>query len=161
MSNVQRGSILLEAFLAVMIIGIAFSALFDVGVAVVKNSTAIRQSTAANFLSKESIETARSFRDGTTWATTGLGNTTTVVPGNSYYFVLNTGVNPNTWVLTSGTETTGIFTRKVIFDTVMRDGSSNIVSSGGTNDPNTRKVTATVSWSGRTLNVITYLTNWR
>jgi len=47
----------------------------------------------------------------------------------------------------------------------MRDSNSNIVESGGTNDPNTKKVTVTVSWEERgrdhKLEIFTYLTNWK
>ena len=47
----------------------------------------------------------------------------------------------------------------------MRDGTDNIVESGGADDPNTKKVTATVSWEERgrshSIELITYLTNWR
>lgn len=159
----NKGSILLEAFLAVMIIGIAFSSLFDIGALAIQNSTAIQQSTGANFLLKEGIETARSFRDGTTWATNGLGTVNTGST-NPYHFTLNTDSTPNTWALASGTETIGIYTRKIVFDTVSRDPSTQDIETtynASHNDPNTRQVTATVTWSNKTLALITYLTNWR
>ena len=49
----QRGSILLEAFVAVMIIGITFAVMLDIGTLSIKNSTSIRNSSQANFLLKE------------------------------------------------------------------------------------------------------------
>ena len=39
-------------------------------------------------------------------------------------------------------------------------GNGNI-SSSGTADPDTKKVTATVSWQSRTIQVISYFTNWK
>ena len=156
----QRGSILLEAFVAVMIIGITFAVMLDIGTLSIKNSTSIRNSSQANFLLKESMEITKSYRDGTTWSTNGLGTVSTG-SANPYYFTLDTSVNPNQWVLTAGTETTGIFTRKIIFDPVYRDSNSNIVSSGGTLDTNTKKATVTISWPEKTLQLITYFTNWK
>jgi len=47
----------------------------------------------------------------------------------------------------------------------MRDSNSNIVESGGTYNPNTKKVIVTVSWKERgreqKLEIFTYLTNWK
>lgn len=57
----------------------------------------------------------------------------------------------------------GTFDRRVRFFAVNRDGSDNIVESGGTLDPNTRRVTVTVSWQNRgrtgTTTISTYFTN--
>ena len=160
----QKGSILLEALIAIMVLSFAFTVILDVGTLSVKTSTSIQKNSQANFLLKEEMEAARTYRDGTTWTSAtnpiGLGTVNTG-SDNPYYFVLDTGVNPNKWVLTSGTETIGIFTRRIVFDQVYRDSNSNIVSSGGTLDNNTKKVTATVSWPEKTLNLMTYLTNWK
>lgn len=159
----QKGSILIEAFIAVMVIGVAFAAMLDVGTLSIKTSTSISRGSQANFLMKESLETVRSFRDGTTWAGSGLGTVNTG-GANPYYFTLNTGVTPNTWTLTSGIETTGIFARKIVFDKVSRDPATQNIETtynAAHDDANTRKVTATVSFSGKTLNLVTYFTNWK
>ncbi len=163
MSNVQRGSLLLEAFIAIMIIGVAFAVILDVGTLAIKNSTSIRNSSQANFLLRESMETVRSFRDGTTWSTNGLGTVNTG-SASPYYFALDTSITPNRWVLTSGTETTGIFTRKIVFDKASRDPSTQNIEStynASHDDPNTKKATATVTWPGKTLQLISYFTNWK
>ena len=159
----ESGSILLEAFIAIMVIGISFAFLLDLGALSVKVSTSIQKSTQANFLLREGMEITRSFRDGTTWATNGLGSVS-IGSANPYYFVLDTSVNPNKWSLTSGTETVGIFTRKVIFEKVSRDpATSNIQGTYNPSydDQNTRKVTVTVSWPEKTMDLITYFTNWK
>lgn len=159
-SNFQKGSLLLEAFIAVMIIGIAFGALLDVGTLAVKTSTSIEKSSQANFLLKEEMEAARSFRDGTTWATNGLGASSTITPGNNYHMVLNS----NAWTVVAGVETIGIFTRKVVFDKVSRDPSTQNIESvynASHDDPNTKKATVTVSFESTTLTLSTYLTNWK
>ncbi len=157
------GSILLEALIVITVITVAFPVLLDIGTLSIKTSTSIRQADQANFLLKESIESTRSFRDGTTWSTNGLGTVTTG-SANPYYFLLNTGVNPNAWVLTSGTETVDIFTRKIVFDKVSRDPTTQNIEStynASHDDQNTRKITATVSWQGKSASLITYLTNWK
>jgi len=159
----ESGSILLEAFIAIMVIGISFAFLLDLGALSVKVSTSIQKSTQANFLLREGMEITRSFRDGTTWATNGLGSVS-IGSANPYYFLLDTSVNPNKWSLTSGTETVGIFTRKVIFEKVSRDpATSNIQGTYNPSydDQNTRKVTVTVSWPEKTMDLITYFTNWK
>jgi Tfp pilus assembly protein PilV len=58
------------------------------------------------------------------------------------------------------------FTRIVTVCNVQRDGSGNIVNSGGSNDPLTKKVTSTVTWNvgpGRSNSVVLneYFTNWK
>ncbi len=159
----NKGSILLEAFIAIIIIGIAFGVLLDISRLSVTISSSIQKTDQANFLLKEAMEAARSFRDGTTWSTNGLG---TVNTGNAnpYYFLLNTNVTPNRWDLTAGTETSGNFTRKIIFDKVSRDPTTNNIENTYNalhDDPNTKKVTVTVSWPGKSMNLITYFTNWK
>jgi len=74
----------------------------------------------------------------------------------------------NTWTF-SGTNNqfgpNNKYTRVITITAVNRDASGNIVSSGGTLDANTKKITATVTWthtSARIDSVVqtTYLTNW-
>lgn len=72
----------------------------------------------------------------------------------------------NTWIFSGTTNTLDKYTRSIAITDVQRDGSGNIVASGGTNDPNTRKVTVTVSWNvsptrNNSVVLTEYLTNWR
>lgn len=67
----------------------------------------------------------------------------------------------------SGTNNTleSKYTRTLLVQQAQRDAGGNIVSSGGTDDPDTYKVTSTVNWdftSARSniVELITYLTNW-
>jgi type II secretory pathway pseudopilin PulG len=53
----------------------------------------------------------------------------------------------NTWSLASGTESVNGFSRYLTVGDVYRDANGNIVTSGGTLDPSTKKVTVTVSWN--------------
>lgn len=149
----QSGFIFLEILIATALTGIVFITLLGIGFLILNVSNSIQKTASADSLAKEELEAARSFRDGTTWT-----NFKNVSFGgqNTYYFTL-TG---NQWTRNLGTETIGIFTRNVIFNQVYRDSNGNIASSG-TLDNETIKITATVNWSGKTLQTITYLTNWQ
>lgn len=58
------------------------------------------------------------------------------------------------------------YTRVIKVESVNRDGSGNIVSTGGTTDPDTKKITSTVNWNfnaARPESVVlsSYLSDWR
>lgn len=149
----ESGFIFLEIIIAVALMGIVLMTLLQVAFLALNISINIQQTLRASNLMKEEIEALRSYRDGNTWS-----NFTTVSYGgsNNYYFSLSSG----SWVRNSGTEAVSIFSRKVVFDQVYRDGSGNIASSG-TLDNDTIKATVTVSWLGKSIQTIVYLTNWQ
>lgn len=108
----------------------------------------------ATFLAEEGVEAVRSIRDQS-W-----DQITALLTGVDYWLVwTGSGFEATT---TSG-YIDGIYDRRAVFDEVQRNSSSDIVLSGGTADPDTRKVTVTVSWrekNATTTKVIsTYLTN--
>ena len=84
------------------------------------------------------------------------------------YFVSNVGSNKGvsktaggSWEFSGISNVSGDLTRVILLANVSRDSQSNIVESGGTDDPMTKKVTVTVSGTGISDYVIsTYLTNW-
>lgn len=66
-----------------------------------------------------------------------------------------------------GTETLldDYYTRVVSVEPAYRDSTGDLIESGGTLDPNTKKITSTVSWNykallPRSLSMSAYLTNW-
>ena len=155
----SKGSLLLEGFLSVMIISIAFAALLDIGALSAKTSRTLAQNDQANFLLKEDIEAVRDFRDGTTWSSNGLGTVTTG-SSNPYHISLM----GSAWSLGTGTETVGNFTRSIVFDKVSRDPTTNNIENtynSAHDDPNTLKVTVTIASTDRTFTLSTYLTNWK
>ena len=113
-------------------------------------------------MAKEEFEALRSFRDGTNWATNGLG-TVNFTDANPYYLFLDSSDTPK-WVLRAGIETTGIFARYIVFDKVSRDPSTyyiqNVYNSSN-DDPKTVKVKVTISWLDKISRVVAYLTNWQ
>jgi len=65
------------------------------------------------------------------------------------------------WEFSSGSNTFGSLSRNIVITDVSRNTSEEIVSSGGIDDPNTKKVTVTVSGSGISDYVLSsYLINW-
>jgi prepilin-type N-terminal cleavage/methylation domain-containing protein len=163
---------IIELLVVIAIIGVALASL--VGLAAFSLNTSIRTKavTEATALAQEELEAVRNFRDTVSWGNDdpanrydGLG---VVSLGTNYYPALSSAAPPD-WMLLAGTETISGFTRRVVFSQIYRDDTSqNIVApgcSGCSLDPDTKSVTATVSWleRGTTRNVelTTYLTNWK
>lgn len=100
----------------------------------------------ATTLLEEGAEAVRIVRDNA-WT-----NISSLTAGTTYYPKFTA---PGTWALTttSADGTVGAFTRTVVFSSVVRDGSSNIASSGSA-DTGTKLVTVTVSWKDTTGNTV-------
>ena len=108
----------------------------------------------AGFLLEEGVEVVKFFRD-TSWV-----NISSLTAGSSYYLQFD----GSKWATTSSNVfVDGIFERKFVIDNVSRDANDDIVSSGGTNDSDTKTVTVSVSWFTRnsttTKSISTYITN--
>ncbi len=112
------------------------------------------EETIANQYASEGIEAVRSIRNQ---AYEKLINTASIGLTRS---------PENLWTLSGANNTFNKYTRVISIADVRRDGSGNIVASGGTVDPNSKKITSTVSWKASptrnsSVVLITYLTNWR
>jgi type II secretory pathway pseudopilin PulG len=153
----EKGISIIELLTVIAIIMVALISLLGVAAFSLRSSILIKETTQANNLAQEAIEAVRNFRDGTIWDTNGLGVLTV---GASYYIQKTTDIPPK-WQLSSVEETIGSYKREVVFSSVQRDTNDNIVESGGANDPNTKKLTATVTWKDEKVEIITYLTNWK
>lgn len=153
----SRGFTIVEIMVVVGVIIIAFTAVLGFFAFEAKIAERSRMRLQAISLIEESIEAVRNFRDNTTWDSDGMGF---LDIGVDYHPVSSsTG-----WNIVSGNEIIDEFTRAIVFNAVLRDVDDDI-SGSGTNDPNTRKVTVTVSWTDRQgsaiESLITYITNWR
>lgn len=153
----QRGISVVEILVAVAIIGLMLTVLLGTATVSLQSSILIKQTTQASSLAQGAIEAVRNFRDGTTWDSDGIGTLTT---GIAYYAEKTTSA-PAQWTLIQGEEAIDNFTRKIVFSDVSRDGNDDIVASGGTNDPNTKKAVVAVSWEDQEVEIVTYFTNWR
>jgi len=153
----KRGMSIVEILIVIAVVIIGLTSLFGVAVFSLKLSILQKEAARANSLAREAIEAVRSLRDGTDWNIDGLGTLTAGID----YFPEATTDSPPQWKLTPGQEIIDIFTRKIVFANVQRDTNDDIVEAGGSNDPDTKMVTATVSWKDQTLEIVTYLTNWQ
>lgn len=153
----NKGFVFVEVIISIALISVVFTTLLGIGFAAMGVSASLQKAAQANELAKEELEAVRSFRDATTWASDGIGS---LAAATDIYFT----VTNNQWQSNAGTETTGIFTRKIVFEKVSRDPTTKLIESNynsSNDDPNTRKAVVTVTWEGKTTQVITYLTNWQ
>lgn len=154
----SKGVGIIEIIVVVAIAGIALfgiSGVSSYALGVMNDRKALLE---ASYLVEEGIEAARSVRDES-WSSNIAGLTM----GANYYPV----VSGSKWILSATNPglINGRYARRAVFENVNRDGSDNIVTSGGTLDANTKKVTVYVGWPSRSgtqeINIVTYVTNWR
>ncbi len=151
----QRGIGIIEILVVVAIIGIALVSLTGLANFTLKVNAQLKKNLIATNLASEAVEAVRAIKDGS-WADLASYST-----GIAYHPVQSAGE----WQLASGSETIGDFSRQIILDQVYRDGSDDITASGGVLDPNTLKITATVSWTekgaAQQVSLIDYLADWK
>lgn len=108
--------------------------------------------TIAVSLAEEGIEAVRGIRDESWSAVSTSGTYYPVISGNKWTL---SGTDPGT--------IKNLYTRVVIIENVSRDANDDI-SGSGTFDPDTKKLTARISWteSGRNKQVelVTYISNF-
>ncbi len=147
-----QGLSLIEVILAMMI----FSVVAVMGVTTVVHTFTVNrrseEETQSSLLAQEGVEAVRSLRNKG-WANLPTGT----------YGLSTSG---NAWSLSGTSDSNGRFVRQVQIAAVGRDVSGNIVTSGGTLDADTMKVTSTVTWpfytgQNETISYSTYLTNFR
>lgn len=131
----QRGQSLVELLVAIGVAALLLPAILTGFVTSRQGKVQQSQRLAATALLKEGVEAVRSVRekDWNIFAQNG-----------TFHPLVATG----SWTLVSGSESlAGGFTRAVVTSDVYRDTAGAIVTSGGTLDPSTKKVTLTVSWN--------------
>lgn len=130
----QSGQALVELLVAMGIAALMLPALATAMVASRGGRAQQEQRLQAAALLREANEAVRIVRQ-TGW---------TGVATNGTYFPAISG---STWVLSAGSQSVSGFTRSIVISDVQRDSGGAIVPSGGTVDPSTKQVVATVSWT--------------
>src|SRR3989338_3569679 len=154
----KAGFGLLEIVIAVSIIGATVFALSSVFLMSNKLETRASNQIRANFLAEEGLEALRFLRDKSWSGHLASLNTTT-----AYYLSFNAG--DSSWSVTTSNPgmIDGLYARSFSVEAVNRNGSDDIVSSGGTLDPNTKKFNVNISWKERgaysTTTLSTYLSD--
>lgn len=152
----QRGISVIEILVVISILGVSIFSLYEL--VVLTRTTASDQIRRLQALAytQEGIEAVRNMRDRS-WS----DNIAPLNTGSTYYLTLS----GSAWTLTTTNPgpLDGLFTRTITLAAVNRDSNGNI-STTGTDDPDTRRVTATVTWTergrARTVQLQTYLTNF-
>lgn len=155
----NKGVSIIEIIVAVAILAFVFNPFLGKAVFSLRTSNVQKQSLEAIFLARETIEAVRNFRDGTNWNTNGLS---ILIVDNPYHPEKSIGAGgQKQWSIITGEEAIGVFSRKIIFKNVLRDGAGNIVESAGAVDPDTKKAIITVSWQNKKIEIFSYFTAWR
>ncbi len=138
--NYSKGFSLIEVLIACGIISVCIFALMTTATKGIQLSNQALRQTQASLLLEEGGEAVKSIRD-TNWTTIS-----SLTVGTTYYLSYSTSTN--TWSLGTSVQSPidSLFTRTVVFTAVNRDSNDDIVTSGGTLDARTKKVTVTVSW---------------
>lgn len=138
-SLTKRGFSILEVVVTTGILSVLFVTISHHHKKIVDVGYLTTRSIQANFLLEEGMEAVKSLRDES-WSLKIAG----LSIGTPYYLY---------WSGTKWTSTTtpqmieNTFTRTFTVASTTRDVNYDIVQSGGTNDPGTRKVTIKVSWN--------------
>ncbi|TSC72652.1 MAG: hypothetical protein G01um101438_369 [Parcubacteria group bacterium Gr01-1014_38] len=149
-----QGQALLEVLVSLAVVSILGFAVISVVLDSLAAGRIGTERAGALASAAEGMEAARQIRFRTWRAlSTGFHGVTTETAGDETRYAFS-GAN----------DTRGMFTRTVTVDQAQRDAPGNLVDSGGTTDPDTRRVASTVSWgtgiTARSVNLISYLTHW-
>lgn len=125
---------LVELVMAIGIAAIILPALLTGLVASRQSRPQQQQNLQATQLFKETVNAVEQVKNNS-WASFGVDGTFHPV------------ISSNQWTLASGSTTANGFTQQVVIADVYRNSSGSIVTSGGTMDPSTKKVTISISWT--------------
>ena len=164
--NDEMGFSILEVILASALLLILGSGAVIVVTQSLNSNRQGAEYTVANQFASEGIEAVKSIKNQAYGNLTAVNTSTRGLTRNASNVWAFKGDNTtDTLVHNSGDN----FIRTVKVELVNRDAtppSGNIVASGGTLDPDTKKITSTVTWNfnsarAETLSLISYLSDWR
>ncbi len=154
----KKGFGLLEIIIASAIVSVTIFSLSYVFLIASKLNAVSSDTVRANFLAEEGVEALRFLRDKS-WS----ANLSGLSVGTTYYLSFVSATSAWSLGSSGGAYIDNAFWRTITVANVGRDASFNILSSGGTNDPDTKKVNVQVAWLERgattTITLSTYLTN--
>ncbi len=152
--DLEKGLTMVEVVIASAIILGTVLTLLGVHTLYLNVALGNAHSVKAAFLLEETLEVVRYLRDDSYSA-----KVSTLSNSTNYGVVLNGTM----WQASTTSTSIDNFQRYFTLSPVSRDANRDIVSSGGTLDPNTKLVTASVSWAKNgattTKSISTYITN--
>jgi prepilin-type N-terminal cleavage/methylation domain-containing protein len=154
----RSGQSLIEVLIALLVGAIMVGAGATIIASVLRSNTHSLRAQVGTGLAKELLENV------SVWSSSDWNNILALATTSANRYYLTTSTSPfshatGTESITVGTTT---YTRYFYVDEVSRDAGDVLVSSGGTNDPSTRRVTVVFRWPQSSTNTIaTYLTRSR
>lgn len=134
--NPRPGQLLVELLMAIGLSAIILPALLTGFVTSREGKAQETQRLKSVALVREAEDAVRNVKNkANNWSTFALNGT------------FHPAISGSSWSLVLGSEVVDSFTRQIVISDVNRDSSGNIVTSGGTVDPSTKKVVITVSWA--------------
>lgn len=161
-ASYYKGALMVEIVITAAIVALIAAAFLGAASLFIRVNTGERSRDIAVNLAQEAIEAVKNFRDGTDWGTNGIGTKNI----DTAYYPQKSG-NPPAWNLVLGEEEIvqqGFkFKRKIIFSNVNRSSDDIVEPPAGSPDPDTKKITVTVSWENgaKKVEIVSYITNWR
>ena len=151
----RKGQTLAEILVAVAVGAILFIGAASLIAPALKISTQANRTVTAATLESGLLDNV------TAWAGGNWGGVLTLATSSAHPYYLLTAQSP--FVATSGVETISMgsttFTRYFYVTDVFRDSGGNLVTSGGTDDPDTKQFTVVVNWpQGSTTTASIYVT---
>lgn len=153
----NKGFTLVEVVIGVSIISMMLVGVSQAYFLYLRNTYLLTERIQGAFLAEEGIEALKAIRDFS-WSQSFATYSTTT----DYYLFWN--LAGTLWQATTVPQVIdGTFYRTFRMSWVSRGADDDIISSGGTNDPNTRLLKVTVSWPSQkgttTAELSTYITN--
>lgn len=131
----KRGQALVELLIALALLSLIFISITRLVIDINYGDLVNLQRVKAEGIAQEGIEAIKNIH-GRSWQ--DLTNNIT--------FPAHPVIASGQWQMDSGSENIDIFTRQITTSDVMRNSSGQIVSSGGIDDPSTKKFAVIISW---------------
>ncbi|RJQ33649.1 type II secretion system protein [Candidatus Parcubacteria bacterium] len=134
----KNGFVLVEALIASAILALVLAAGIGAFLLTMRTGLGNAAEVQSAFLAEEGLEALRIMRDNG-WST----NISPLTASSTYYLVFD----GTTWdATTTNSFIDDTFERSIVLFEVSRDSNETIVTSGGTEDPDTRLAVVSVSW---------------
>lgn len=141
----QKGFGIVEIVIGVSLISVTLFSIFEVSNFALKRSRENENSLKASFLVEEGLEALKVLRDSS-W---NDNIEPLIADPDKCYFEFDT--DTSAWrATTTDIYVDGVFERKFVLSDVCRDINTGDIADCGVSDPNTIKVTVSVSWLAKT-----------
>lgn len=149
-TRTHAGIALIEVLIGIAIVGAVLVVVSHTIILFLDSSEQVLRQTQAVYLAEEGQELMRYLRDEN-WNT--IAN---LSEGTVYYLSVSTSTVS---VTTTAELIDGRYTRSITIDQLRRDAENDVVTSGGSVDPEGRMVSVDVTWDGGSVSLSSIITN--